>query len=296
MKIIDCFMYFNEDLVLDVRLNELNPYIDKFIIIESNFTHSGEKKNFNFDIEKFKKFENKIIYLKLDQKPKNLIEISDLDSQDEIKRKQIENALILENFQRNYILKGLENFNEDDFILISDIDEIPNLSLIDLNKHKNSIVLFKQYFFHYKFNLFLDNFYFFGSKGCTKKQLKSPQWLRNVKGKKYSLFRFDAYFSEKKYNNVKIIEKGGWHFSNVMNEEKIIYKLKSYLHHADFPENLLDKDIFKNLIKDKKIMYDHSADKSQDRFKNSKPLNEFDKNLLPEYIKNNQEKFKDWLI
>ena len=61
-----------------------------------------------------------------------------------------------------------------------------------------------------------------------------------------------------------------------MNEEKIIYKLKSYLHHADFPENLLDKDIFKNLIKEKKIMYDHSADKSKDRFKNSKPLNEFD--------------------
>ncbi len=81
-----------------------------------------------------------------------------------------------------------------------------------------------------------------------------------------------------------------------MDEEKIVYKLKSYLHHADFPENLLNKDIFKNLIKDKKIMYDHSADKSQDRFKNSKPLNEFDKNLLPEYIKNNQKKFKEWLI
>ena len=44
MKIIDCFMYFNEDLILDVRLNELNEYVDKFVIIESNFTHSGEKK------------------------------------------------------------------------------------------------------------------------------------------------------------------------------------------------------------------------------------------------------------
>ena len=96
-------MYFNEDLVLDVRLNELNPHIDKFIIIESNFTHSGEKKNFNFDIENFKKFENKIIYLKLDQKPKNLIEISEHDNQDEIKRKQIENALILENFSKKII-------------------------------------------------------------------------------------------------------------------------------------------------------------------------------------------------
>ena len=296
MKIIDCFMYFNEDLVLDVRLNELNPHIDKFVIVESNFTHSGEKKDFNFDIRKFQKFANKIIYLKIDQKPNNLIQINEQDSEDDIKNKQVENALILENFQRNYIYKGLENFNDDDFILISDIDEIPNLSLIDLNKHKNSIVLFKQYFFHYKFNLFLDNFYFFGSKGCMKKNLKSPQWLRNVKGKKYSIFRLDTYFSKKKYNNIKIVEKGGWHFTNVMDEEKIVYKLKSYLHHADFPENLLDKEIFKNLIKNKKIMYDHSADKSQDRFKNSKPLDEFDKNLLPEYIKNNQDKFKDWLI
>jgi len=296
MKIIDCFMYFNEDLVLDVRLNELNPHIDKFVIVESNFTHSGEKKDFNFDIRKYQKFANKIIYLKIDQKPNNLIQINEEDSEDDIKNKQVENALILENFQRNYIYKGLENFNDDDFILISDIDEIPNLSLIDLNNHKNSIVLFKQYFFHYKFNLFLDNFYFFGSKGCIKKNLKSPQWLRNVKGKKYSIFRLDTYFSKKKYNNKKIVEKGGWHFTNVMDEEKIVYKLKSYLHHADFPENLLDKDIFKNLIKDKKIMYDHSADKSQDRFKNKKPLNEFDKNLLPEYIKSNQEKFKDWLI
>ena len=289
-------MYFNEDLVLDVRLNELNPYIDKFVIVESNFTHSGEKKDFNFDIRKYQKFANKIIYLKIDQKPENLIQINDQDREDVRKSKQVENALILENFQRNYIYKGLENFDDNDFILVSDIDEIPNLSLIDLKLHKNSIVLFKQYFFHYKFNLFLDNFYFFGSKGCIKKKLISPQWLRNIKGKKYSKFRIDAYFSKKKYNNIKIVEKGGWHFTNVMDEEKIIYKLKSYLHHADFPENLLDKDIFKNLIKDKKIMYDHSADKSQDRFKNRKPLNEFDKNLLPEYIKNNQEKFKDWLI
>ena len=255
-----------------------------------------KKKNFNFDYNKYLKFKDKIIYLKIKQKPNNLFEIKIKDNEKEIKRKQIENALILENYQRNFISRGLESFNDEDFILISDIDEIPNLSLLDLSKHKNSIVLFKQYFFHYKFNLYLNNFYFFGSKGCLKKNLISPQWLRNVKGKKYSIFRLDTLISKKKYNNVKIIEKGGWHFTNVMDEEKIVYKIKSYLHHADFPEELLTKEIFKNLIKEKKIMYDHSADKSQDRFKNSKPLDEFDKHLLPNYIKNNFEKFKDWLI
>tara|TARA_Y100001960_G_scaffold319138_1_gene390043 strand:+ start:196 stop:1065 length:870 start_codon:yes stop_codon:yes gene_type:complete len=289
-------MYFNEDLTLDVRLNELNDYVDKFVIVESNFTHSGERKNFNFDINKYPKFQDKIIYLKIEQKPNNLFKIGVKDSEEEIKRKQIENALVLENYQRNYISNGIKNFSDEDFILISDIDEIPNLSLIDFNKDKKSIILFKQYFFHYKFNLYLKNFYFFGSKGCLKKNLISPQWLRNVKGKKYSKFRLDTLFSKKKYNNVIIIEKGGWHFTNVMDEEKIVYKIKSYLHHADFPEKLLTKEIFKNLIKEKKIMYDHSADKTQDRFKNSKPLDEFDKNLLPNYIKNNFEKFKDWLV
>ena len=289
-------MYFNEDLILDVRLNELDGHVDKFVIVESCFTHSGERKNFNFDINKYQKFKDKIIYLKIEQKPNNLFEINNKDNEEEIKRKQIKNALILENYQRNYISKGIENFNDEDFILISDIDEIPNLSLIDLEKHKKSIILFKQYFFHYKFNLYLNNFYFFGSKGCLKKNLISPQWLRNVKGKKYSIFRLDTFFSKKKYSNLLIIEKGGWHFTNVMDEEKIVYKIKSYLHHADFPEKLLTKEIFKNLIKEKKIMYDHFADKTQDRFKNKKPLDEFDKKLLPDYIKNNFEKFKDWLI
>ena len=296
MRIIDCFMYFNEDLLLDVRLNVMNQYVDKFVIVESNFTHSGEEKKFNFDINKFKKFEDKIIYLKIDQKPKNLIQINSSVKEEDIKAIQIQNALILENYQRNYITKGIEEFNDEDFIFISDVDEIPDLSLIDLDKYKNSIVLFKQFFFHYKFNLFLNNFYFFGSKGCIKKNLISPQWLRNVKGKKYPFYRVDAYFSKKKYNNVKIVEKGGWHFTNIMDEEKIVYKIKSYLHHADFPENLLTKDIFKNLIKEKKIMYDHTADKSKDRFSNAKQLDEFDKNLLPFYIKNNLEKFKEWLI
>ena len=56
MKIIDCFMYFNEDLILDVRLNELDGHVDKFVIVESCFPHSGERKTFNFDINKYQKF------------------------------------------------------------------------------------------------------------------------------------------------------------------------------------------------------------------------------------------------
>ena len=289
-------MYFNEDLLLDLRLNQLNPFIDKFVIVESKFTHSGDEKKFNFNLDNFSKFKDKIIYIQLEHKPSNLININQNDEIGIVKSKQIENALILENYQRNFISQGLKKFDDDDFILLSDVDEIPNFEGVNFKKFRNKIVLFKQYFFHYKLNLYLKNFYFFGTKGCSKKNLQSPQWLRNVKNKKYPIYRLDILFSDKKYNNVHIVHNGGWHFTNVMSEEKIIYKLKSYLHHADFPENLLNKETFQELIKQKKIMYDHSVDKSGDRFSNRKELSIFENNLLPDYLQKNLKKFQDWLV
>ena len=296
MKIFDCFMYFNEDLILEIRLNELYKYVEKFIIIESNYTHSGEFKEYNFDIEKFNKFKDKIIYIKVKDKPKNYLEIDKNLTLDEKKGKQILNALILENFQRNEILKGLNEANDDDFIIVSDLDEIPNLNNVNLNNYKSKIIIFKQIFFHYRFNLYLKDFNWFGSKCCTKKLFKSPQWLRNIKSKKYNFFRIDTLFSEKKYQNVFIVENGGWHFTTINNEEGIIYKLKSFLHHADTPDNLLNKGTLKKLIKEKKFSFDHNVDKSGDKFSSKKDLSIFDFNLLPNYIKNNKNLFKDWIV
>lgn len=289
-------MYFNEDLILDIRLNELNSYVEKFIIVESNYTHSGEFKEFNFDIKKFNKFKDKIIYIKVEEKPKEYFEIKKNLSIGEKKGIQILNALLLENFQRNQILKGLNLANDEDLIMVSDLDEIPNLTSVDFKKYKSEIIIFRQFFFHYRLNLYLKNFFFFGSKCCTKRLFKSPQWLRNIKCKKYNFLRLDTLFSDKKYQNVHIVNNGGWHFTNINNEDGIIYKLKSYLHHADTPDNLLDKDIFKKLIEEKKIMYDHSVDKGGDKFSSKKDLNIFDFNLLPNYIKNNKDLFKNWMV
>ena len=95
-------MFFNEDFILDIRLNELNQYVDKFVIVESNFTHSGEKKNFNFQIEKYSKFKNKIIYIKIKDKPKNLIEIYTSDTRKQIKQKH-QLFFLLKLFQINMI-------------------------------------------------------------------------------------------------------------------------------------------------------------------------------------------------
>ena len=139
MKIFDCFMYFDEDIVLEVRLNFLDKFVDKFVIIESEYNHKGEKRTPLFNIDKFKKFEDKIIYLIHDEVPKGIQIINTNDSHAHTSWKYIENALLRENAQRNYILKGLNIAEKNDFILVSDVDEIPNLSGLDCmeNNTKN---------------------------------------------------------------------------------------------------------------------------------------------------------------
>ena len=275
MKIIDTFMYFNEDLILDIRLNELNNFVDKFVIVESLYTHSGEKKGLNFDINKFKKFSDKIIYITSNDIPSNYQEVNLTDSEDKKREKKLLNGICMDNHQRNKISEGLKFANDEDLILLSDIDEIPNLNSVNLKNISRKILIFNQYFFHYKLNLFLKGFNFFGTKGCLKKYFKSPQWLRNIKNKKYNFLRIDTFFSDKKYNNIEFIKNGGWHFSNIMDEYQIVYKLKSYAHHAEFPQNKLDKSVFKRLIEKRKIMYDHKADSKKDKYSQEIDLNIF---------------------
>jgi len=145
-------MYFDEEVILDVRLNTLNEFVDYFVIVESRFTHKGDQRKLKFNHKKFEKFKNKIIYLVYDDMPKKIKIISKDDPPEHKSWKAIENATYRENGQRNFILKGLDHANEEDFILISDVDEIPNLSEVNFTKLKQKIVLFKQDMFYYKLN------------------------------------------------------------------------------------------------------------------------------------------------
>jgi len=288
-------MYFDEDVILDLRLNILNPFIDYFVIVESTFNHKGEKRKLKFDKNKYKKFENKIIYLIFDEEPNGIEKVFDTDNEGEVSRKLILNAASRENGQRNFISKGLERANEKDLILISDVDEIPNLEKINWNTLKDQIVLFKQDMFYYKLNLKLPDLIWSGSKACRKKNLKSPQWLRNVKDKKYSFFRLDTLFSEKKYINIKFINNGGWHFSNIKTAAEIEYKLKSYLHHREFDLNPISESEIEDIIKNKQAIYDLKVDKKINKIGSGNKLIEHPLNKLPSYILENIDKYKDWI-
>ena len=153
MKIFDCFMYFDEDVVLDVRLNFLNDYVDKFVIIESEYNHKGEKRTPLFNINKFERFKNKIKYILINNIPPGIEKINNNDNKDDVYRKSIFNAWKRENLQRNKIIDGIKDAKKDDWIIISDLDEIPNLNKINLRNTKDNLVFFKQDMMYYKFNL-----------------------------------------------------------------------------------------------------------------------------------------------
>jgi beta-1,4-mannosyl-glycoprotein beta-1,4-N-acetylglucosaminyltransferase len=295
MKIFDCFMYFDEEIVLDVRLNTLDQFVDYFVIVESKFTHKGDKRDLKFNPDKFEKFKDKIIYLVYNHQPSEIEKINNEDSPDEIARKSLWNAIYRENGQRNYIEKGLNEANENDIILISDVDEIPNLKNIEFKNISKKIILFKQNMFYYKFNLHLPNLIWTGTKGCRKKDLINPQWLRNIKDRKYSFFRLDTFFSKNKYRSVRRIIDGGWHFTNIKNAEAIEHKLKSYLHHGEFDLNPLSITQINEIIKKKYAIYDLSVDKTKSKIGSRNKLKKFELDRLPKYIQENKNNFKEWI-
>jgi len=148
---------------------------------------------------------------------------------------------------------------------------------------------------YFKFDLIYKNLSWTGSKICKKKDLFSPQWLRNIKTRIYPLWRLDMFFSKKKYNDIEIIENGGWHFTNIKTAEEIHHKMKSFLHHFEYENSGISPEIIEKLIKDKKALYNYNADQRDSKWSNNTKLEKINLNLLPNYINENKEKYKRWL-
>ena len=267
INIYDCFMLHNELDLLEIRLNILDEFVDYFVIIESGQTHAGYKKNFQFNLNDFAKFRHKIIYSKIENFPQNFTPFN------------------RENFQRNYIMNSLTKANDEDFILISDLDEIPNLKNLNFETIKKKIIVFNQRLFMYKLNYGEQKPTWHGTKCCKKKYLKSPQWLRTLKThKRYKFFRIDKIFLSKNYeNSFDIIENGGWHFSWIGEVDFIKEKINSMAH----------RDINNSSINNDENINDHIKKKKSLNFNQNLTLKKLPINneILPEFIVNNLEKF-----
>ena len=267
MAIYDCFQYFNEDHIVDLRLNILDKHVDYFVISESTKTHQGEKKNLNFDIKNFKKFQHKIKYT-----------VANFNEEKQFTKHQWGESII-EQHQRNNISTGIKDASDNDLIIISDSDEIPDLNKLNQIKKKSKYIAFSQMMFMYKLNLQnVTESNWIGSRMCLKKNFLLPQKLRNMKFKKYPFWRFNKPKTQ--------IIQGGWHFSFLQSTADIIKKIRCFSHGEFNTKEITDqKNIEKKIISGKDI------------FNRGFELKKIKINSdFPEYIQKNKDKLLDWII
>ena len=296
MKLFDCSLYYDEDLVLNTRLNILDKYFDKFIICESKYTHSGRKKKLNFDINKFSDFKDKIIYIVNDQEPSDLLYQISENEKKELPEHFRYNAIKRIAFQRNTLMKAVEQLaSPNDFIFYSDNDEIPNMENFAEYKETNDIIIFEQKLFYYKFNLLFDRIFWYGTKAVKKKKLINFEWLRQVKPKKYSFYRLDTFFKKDKYINLKIIKDGGWHFTRVISPEEIHQKELDAEHHDEYRASNKNPQRIKDLIERRVIDHDHNVDSKKSKYGSEFKLKVISLDELPEFIKVNWKKYEEFL-
>ena len=274
--IYDCFTFFNENDLLEIRFNVLKDVVDKFVIVEATKTHSGMDKPLYFDYERFKEFKDKIIYIELNKFP------------------EITNSWILENYQRNYILdvlKGL-NCNNEDIILISDCDEITNpKAIMEYKENHHSIMSLEEEFFYYYLNL--KNFkgtYWYSAKICRYKNFFDESLNNNFKYNEFLIKELNENISPTKIRmmeNRPVIRNGGWHFSYLGGTEAIIKKVKSFSHQEFNSEEFLDKDkIEKKILSGKDIFNRRDFKLLPIKINASYPI----------YIVENQDKYKNLIF
>ena len=230
-KIFDCITFFRENLITNLRFDILNDYVDYFIVCESLYDHRGNKKKINFKIDN-KKLKEKIIHIVIKEKFNTI------------------DPWQAQALQREYIFNGIKNADDNDYIMFSDPDEIPNPEILKKIILKKKYGIFMQSSFCYKFNLF--NKYetpWEGTRICKKKNLTSIDYMRQkilLKNLKYSLLRLD------KNKDIQIINNGGWHFNNVFGPKDISIKLKTFAHTEFSKPEFSDTKVIKEKI-DKKI-------------------------------------------
>ena len=275
MKIYDCITYCGEDLLLKIRLETLYNNVDKFVIVEANKYFNGKVKPQLFNFKLFEKYSDKLEYYFIEDLPN----YNGYNLEYEI-------------FIKNQIARGLKNLNDEDIILISDVDEIPNLQNEKFKSFDSAVFLQKMYY--YKFNINVsDGLKFKNKVPCTKsckfKFFKSFDQVRKFRVKNIPWWRFDQKI--KRYIELD----GGWHFSFLMNSEGVRSKLSRFEHeisHLKGKENY-DMDSLMDIKKIEKNILDLKDPYERDHIK-LKKVN-IDESF-PEYIFDNKKKLKEFII
>ena len=278
--IYDCFTFFNELDLLEIRLNVLDDVVDKFVLVEMSKTHTGDEKEFIFENNKqrFSKFLNKIIHIKVNDFPR--LEDSQKDP--------FGNKWLLENYQRDSIMRGLTEAKDNDIVIVSDLDEIPNPKVVKQYDGTGIWVLEQMMCYYYINNLcYTDPVWKNGVRIATFKNMKDP--LQEVHKSKKEFCRFSAYGLPTyfRFCQGKFIKNGGWHFSYCGGVNAIIKKRQAIVEQQFNNEKNMSPDYIAKKIKTGQDILDRKKYKYK-----AIPLD----GCFPEYIVKNKSKYKQLVL
>jgi beta-1,4-mannosyl-glycoprotein beta-1,4-N-acetylglucosaminyltransferase len=211
-------MFYNELEILELRLGILDKYVDQFVLVESEVNHSGGIKELSYknNMERFSAWNHKIkhVIVKAERAPTD------------------ENPWCREKFQRECILEGLTDIPDDAIVMVSDVDEIPDLTKITYNSLPYPICVAHMWMFEYYVDYVYTGEPWFGTIVTTCNIFKhhGPNYLRE---KRWSFPRFTY---------------AGWHLSSFGGPARVALKVNTYAHSKDAHEIPWTEETFDRLI------------------------------------------------
>lgn len=252
--VYDCFAFFNELDLLEIRLHTLNKEVDYFVLVEATRTFQKKEKPlyFNENKNRYAAFKEKLIHIIVDEYPTFF------------SKWRIPKPWDYDNHQKEQILKGLKGCTDHDVIIISDLDEIPRPEKIAAHKYETGIKVFEQRLFYYYLNG-LCTYFDTGGKELTAQKNKNGigYWRGSVMMNYKDLKKLKTIKKARERMDIEdkdtiVIEEGGWHFTYLGGVEKIIKKLESYAHQEHNTDYFKDKKRIEQAIKEGKSLYDHT--------------------------------------
>ncbi|MFN0048876.1 MAG: hypothetical protein ACKVOU_07130 [Cytophagales bacterium] len=268
--VYDCFAFFNELDLLEIRLNELDKVVDKFVLVEATRTFQKKPKPLYFDENKarFKPFLHKIEHIIVDKYPNFFSKL------------RVPTAWDYDTYQKNQVAIVLKNCVPDDVILYSDIDEIPNAEKITKYTGKNGYQVFQMRHYYYYLNCLeveptneLQPAWWYGTVMCKYEDFKNIHHLRIQR-------------EVNKFTKNAVIEDSGWHFAYLGGVEKVIAKMNSYAHTEHNLDGFKDPVRIKELISAGKGLYGNDL---------KSVFQEIDQSF-PKYLVENQPKFASHIL
>ena len=256
MKIYDCFPFFNELDLLEVRLQELYDHVDHFVLVESDQTFTGKPKWFMFEKAKdrFRDYMDKIIHVKVTDMPVTT------------------NAWERDIFQRNAINRGIIDADDQDIIMVSDLDEIIRPSVVEQMRTDSDIKVWgmRMPLFNFKFNYMLTTADYYSVWGmATRKQLMVP--ADTLRAQRFQMMSMPYGHTS---NGIRMVEHAGWQFTYLGDENFARNKIQSFAHtETDTPVIVDNLDVARSIQNGDGIFhhpeYRFSAVKLDDYFPNT---------------------------